>query len=130
MSIAVAIVEQYGKSGGYFVRCGYQLGLYWEFSATTTRTARKACTHQRAAERVGDECYQKILSIAVAMVEQWGNSGGYFVLSTYQLDLYWQLTVTTTRTARKTCRYQRVAEKVGEQGYHKILSIAVAVVAQ
>ena len=49
---------------------GYLLRLYWELTVTTTRTARKTCTHQRVAERVGEECYQKILSIAVAMVEQ------------------------------------------------------------
>jgi len=49
---------------------GYQLGLYWELSATTTRTARKTCGHQRAAEKVGEQGYQKILSIAVAIVEQ------------------------------------------------------------
>jgi len=47
-----------------------------------------------------------------------------------QLGAYWELTVTTTRTARKTCRYQRAAERGGEQGYQKILSIAVVVVAQ
>jgi len=48
----------------------YQLRLYWELSATTTRTARKTCTHQRAPESVGEQGYQKILSIAVAMVAQ------------------------------------------------------------
>jgi len=49
---------------------GYQLSAYWELSATTTRTARKTCTHPRTAERVGEQGYQKIPSIAVAMVEQ------------------------------------------------------------
>jgi len=56
---------------------GYQLRLYWELTVTTTRTARKTCTHQRAAESIGEQGYQKILSIAVAVVVQWGNSGGY-----------------------------------------------------
>ena len=59
---------------------GYQLGLYWELTATTTRTARKMWAHQRAAERVGEQGYQKILSIAVTIVAQCANSGGYFVL--------------------------------------------------
>jgi len=58
------------KSGEYFVLCGYQVALYWELTVTTTRTARKSCTHQRAAERVGEQGYQKILSIAVAMLAQ------------------------------------------------------------
>jgi hypothetical protein len=57
------------KSGGYFVLCGYQLAHYWELPATTTGTARKTCAHQRAAESVGEQGYQKNLSIAVAMVE-------------------------------------------------------------
>jgi len=125
MSKAVAIVEQYGKSGGYFVGCGYQLGLYWGLSATTTRTARKTCTHQRAAERVGEESYQKILSIAVAMVSLVGIS---CFAAGYQLRLYRELPATTTRTARKTCTHQRAAERVGEEFYQKILSIAVAMV--
>jgi len=37
-----------------FLPAGYLLGVYWELPATTTRTARKTCAHQRAAERVGD----------------------------------------------------------------------------
>jgi len=63
----------------------YQLGLYRELSATTIRTARKTCTYQRAAERVGEEGYQKILSFAVAMVSLVGIS--CFVAG-YQLGLY------------------------------------------
>jgi len=47
-------VEEDGKSCGYFVLCTYQLGLYWELTATTTRTARKTYAHQSAAERVGE----------------------------------------------------------------------------
>jgi len=38
---------------------GYQLGLYWELSATTTRTARKLWTHQGAAKRVREQGNQK-----------------------------------------------------------------------
>ena len=60
-----------------FLAASNQLGLYSELSATTTRTARKTCAHCRAAETVGEQGYQKILSIAVGMAEQWAKSGGY-----------------------------------------------------
>ena len=52
----------------------YQLGLYWEHSAATTKTVRKACAHQRAAERVGEQGYQEIVSIAVAVMNLVGIS--------------------------------------------------------
>jgi len=101
------------------VLCTYQLRLYWEISATTTRTTRKSCAHQRVSEGVKEQGYQKILSIALAIVEEDGKSGGYFVLCTYQLGLYWELTATSTRNARKSCAHHRVAERVGEQAYQK-----------
>ena len=46
----------------------YQLGLYWELTATTTRTARKSCTHQRALKSEVEQDFHKILWFAVAMV--------------------------------------------------------------
>jgi len=66
MSIAVAVVSLVGIS---CFAAGDQLGAYCELTVTTTRTARKTCRYQRAAERVGEQGYQKILLIPVAMVE-------------------------------------------------------------
>jgi len=58
---------------------GYQLRLYWEISATATRTTRKACTHERAAESQGEQAYIKIHLIEVEMVELQAKSRGYFL---------------------------------------------------
>jgi hypothetical protein len=46
-------------------------------------------------ESIGEQGYQKILSIAVAMVELSVKSGGYFALCSYQLAQYWELSATT-----------------------------------
>ena len=78
---------------------GDQLGAYWELTVTTTRTARKTCRYQRVAERVGEQGYQKFMSIAVAVVSLVGIS---CFAAGDQLGAYCELTVTTTRTARKT----------------------------
>jgi len=78
---------------------GYQLGVYWywKLTATTTRTTRKSCAHQRAAEKVGEQGDQKILSIAVAMVNLVGTSC---------------FAATTTRTARKSSGNTRMDRSI------------------
>jgi len=169
---------------------GYQLCLYWELTATTTRTARKSCAHQRAAERVGEQGYQKnsvdCSSNGGAVREIWWVfcalhlSGRPVMGALGHQDQKCQKIVRTSTSSEKSrsirlsnnavdCSsdggavreiwwvfhalhlsarpvlgayghhhqkyqkivriYRRAAERVGEQGYQKILSIAVAMVA-
>jgi len=116
-----------GESGGYFVLCG-------RLSATPVQGAsghhHKNCQKNVHTSEISGKRRRTRLSKNSVNSSSDGESGGYFVPCAYQLGLYWELSATTTRTARKTCTNQRVAERIGEQGYQKIVSIAVAMVAQ
>jgi hypothetical protein len=81
--LLIAVVMVLGmKSGAYLAMARYLTTVdCYELPATTTRTDRKTCAHQRAAETVEEPGYQKNLGIAVAMVALRMKSGGYLVLS-------------------------------------------------
>jgi len=126
------------KSGGYFVLCSRLsarriLGAYGhnhencQNNVKTSESSGKSRRTRLSKNSVDCSCD------GGAVREFWwvlNVVGISCFAAAYQLGLYWELTVTTTRTARITRRYQRAAERIGEQGYQKILSIAAAMVEQ